>query len=641
MNTKKNFRYDINALRALAVIAVVIYHFKPNLLPGGFAGVDVFFVISGFLMTKIIFSGILENNFNLSTFFLSRIKRIVPPLLILCVFLVLFGWFFLSPIVYQELTNDIISSLLFVSNIAYWFQVDYFDPEALEKWLLHTWSLSVEWQFYIIYPLVIVAMRKFMSVNTMKKLVLAAAALSFIFCIIATYQWPNLAYYILPTRMWEMMLGGVAFLYPFSFKENIKKKIELFGLSLIISTFFFVSKDNSWPGYLALFPVLGAFLLIQAKSNGSLITNNIVSQKIGIWSYSIYLWHWPVVVAFYYFGLGTGMLISLVGIAISIGLGFLSFYYVEKNNFFKFKTLSIKNIIFTPFFLLTILFIGLSLNISLTKGYMSRLSKSHQDIVSEMIMPHRGVGFCFYDFNSIKGIEALPVKENICSLSSGEGLKILNFGDSYSGHYEPFWSSIGLEEDFLIHSLTTNWCYPSFKNGFTGPKSHKSYSQCLLNRQFLYENFLDYDVVILSAKWTSILHSDEVKELEILVNYISQYRKIIIMPSPTIWNVDIGRRFQSSLMSNLIRFDLYKYKNNIDDEVLKANDLLGKLTINKNVFFIEPDELFNENSLFNYKGKMVPYSLDGGHLSLIGSKAAFSKFNQSNSYYNLLKFIDK
>jgi peptidoglycan/LPS O-acetylase OafA/YrhL len=325
------FRKDINGLRAIAVIAVVLFHFNAAWMPGGFAGVDVFFVISGFLMTGIIFRGIEQENFSILKFYVARANRIIPALALLCMVLLVFGWFYLTPLDYSALGKHVGSSMGFLSNFTYWLEAGYFDTASHGKWLLHTWSLSAEWQFYMIYPLVLVAMRKFMPVKVMKATVLIGTVLGFIFCVIATYTWPNAAYYLLPTRAWEMMMGGVAYLYPIVLQEQRKKILEWFGLLLIIGSYFLISKENPWPGSLAFFPVFGAFLLIQAQRNDSFITGNVVSQKIGAWSYSIYLWHWPLVVGIYYFSLNE--IFIYLGILLSLLLGYLSNKYIEKLKF--------------------------------------------------------------------------------------------------------------------------------------------------------------------------------------------------------------------------------------------------------------------------------------------------------------------
>ncbi|QUM81035.1 acyltransferase [Moritella sp. 5] len=324
------FRKDVNGLRAIAVIAVVLYHFNASWLPGGFAGVDVFFVISGFLMTGIIFRGIEQDNFSILKFYVARANRIIPALAFLCLVLLIFTWVYLTPLDYKVLGKYVASSLGFFSNILYWKEIGYFDARAHQKWLLHTWSLSAEWQFYMLYPLTLVVMRKFISIKIIKSIIILGTVLGFIVCIVVTYAKPDPAYYLLPTRAWEMMVGGIAYLYPFTIKEERKRLVEWTGVALIFTSYLFFSKENPWPGYLAIFPVLGSFLIIQAQRNNSFITNNIVFQKLGEWSYSIYLWHWPLVVGIYYFSLNDEYV--YLGIALSTLLGFLSYKYIEKIN---------------------------------------------------------------------------------------------------------------------------------------------------------------------------------------------------------------------------------------------------------------------------------------------------------------------
>ncbi|MBG9997473.1 acyltransferase [Pseudoalteromonas sp. NSLLW24] len=325
------FREDINGLRAIAVIAVVLFHFNSSWMPGGFAGVDVFFVISGFLMTGIIFKGLEQEKFSILRFYVARANRIIPALSLLCFILLIFGWFYISPIDYEALGIHAASSMSFLSNIVYWRESGYFDVSSHEKWLLHTWSLSVEWQFYIIYPLVLVMLHKLISLRAIKLTILIGTILGFLFCVLATYKWSEAAYYLLPTRAWEMMIGGVAYLYPFNIKEKQKIPIEWTGITLIFGSYFLITKDTPWPGYLAILPVFGSFLVIQAQRNNSLITSNIIFNKLGSWSYSIYLWHWLIVVAISYFSLSRVYIYP--GILISVLLGFLSYKYVEKINF--------------------------------------------------------------------------------------------------------------------------------------------------------------------------------------------------------------------------------------------------------------------------------------------------------------------
>lgn len=325
------FRKEINGLRAIAVIAVVLFHYNADWLPGGFAGVDVFFVISGFLMTGIIFRGLEQKQFSLLKFYAARANRIIPALAVLCAALLVMGWLYLTPQDYKLLGKHVHASMLFISNNTYSGEVGYFAPISQEKWLLHTWSLSIEWQFYIIYPIILLGLSKLLSLKSLKITVALAACISFILGIVATFSEPNPAYYLFQNRAWEMMLGGVAYLYPFKLSEQKKKYWEALGIGLILCSYIFISKDTPWPGYLALVPVLGAFLLIQAQRQDSVLTANAPFQYIGKWSYSIYLWHWPIFVGINFFHFSQQAL--YIGMLVSIVLGFMSNKYIESIKF--------------------------------------------------------------------------------------------------------------------------------------------------------------------------------------------------------------------------------------------------------------------------------------------------------------------
>jgi len=488
------FRKDINGLRAIAVVAVVLFHFNASWMPGGFAGVDVFFVISGFLMTGIILRGIEQENFSILKFYVARANRIIPALAVLCLALLAFGWFYLNPIDYQALAKHAGTSISFVSNIAYWKESGYFDTSSHEKWLLHTWSLSAEWQFYIIYPLVLVAIRKLMPVKAIKTAILFGTFVGFIFCVIATYRWPTLSYYLLPTRAWEMMIGGVAYLYPFSLKEERKKLLEWFGTALIIGSYFFISKDSPWPGYLSLFPVLGSFLIIQAQRNDSVITSNIISQKIGAWSYSIYLWHWPLVVAIYYFALSDAFI--YFGIALSLLLGFLSNKYIEKINFRNDLIKIVDCLKCKPLYLAAIVLLTSS---AIYKFQPNEHLHPMQDTVLESFK--RGSYECF-DKDFLHSSNT-----SFCKITEGNR-KLFAVGDSHSYSSLPAIEIVAKERNFELTYAGYSGC-PPLINVYPKRADQNNKNCNLLNEKaikYIIDN--KYDYAFLAARWTYYTEGD-------------------------------------------------------------------------------------------------------------------------------------
>lgn len=327
----QNFRGDINGLRAWAVLAVVLYHFNVAGLGGGFAGVDIFFVISGFLMAGIVNSGVEQGRFSLISFYLARARRILPALIVLVAVLLLVGWFLLMPSEYQTLGRHARESLFFTSNLRYLREAGYFDISSHEKWLLHTWSLSVEWQFYLIYPLVLMALARLRAGRKMALMVHVLALLvSLILCVFLTASRPSQTFFLLPFRAWELLFGSVVFLIAGQLQLSVRQRFwsESLGIGLIVVTLMMVRADMNWPGGIALLPTIGAALVLLSARQGSLWTGSRLAQWVGTRSYSIYLWHWPLVVALIYFERQTPLWVG-GGIVASLLLGHLSYVWVE------------------------------------------------------------------------------------------------------------------------------------------------------------------------------------------------------------------------------------------------------------------------------------------------------------------------
>lgn len=335
MSSKRDsaFRTDINGLRAWAVMAVMLYHFGVPGFSGGFVGVDVFFVISGFLMTKIIIEGLDSSgrgtSFSLLAFYLARAKRILPALLVLCAVLLVLGWFALPSPDYRTLATHTLVSLAFLSNIKFWREAGYFDVASHDKWLLHTWSLSVEWQFYLLLPVGLVLLwNSFPHRRTATRFVSGLLVLSLVTSVIVTSYKPETAFYLLPTRAWEMLAGGLVFLIGPRPQNTSGHALELAGFGLILLSVT-TADAIAWPGYHAVLPVLGSSLVLIAARSQSCWTSHIAIQALGRWSYSIYLWHWPVVVALMYVEWASEPVAVTLGLGLSVMLGALSYRWVE------------------------------------------------------------------------------------------------------------------------------------------------------------------------------------------------------------------------------------------------------------------------------------------------------------------------
>lgn len=330
-----SFRKDINGLRAWAVVSVICYHFGILGFNGGFVGVDIFFVISGFLMTGIIINGIEKtgtSQFSLLQFYLARARRIIPALLVLCCILMVLGWFWLTAIDYKMLSTHVLSALGFLSNKRFWREAGYFDASSYDKWLLHTWSLSIEWQFYIILPVALLLLWK---IRPNRQWIIAIMALVFSASLMRSIALSpvdgNSSFYLLPTRMWEMLAGGLVFLLADKIKlTDIKRKaLELIGCLLLLYAIFFLSSADIWPGYLATVPVLGTALFLLANRSHSPLTATKIAQWLGNTSYSLYLWHWPFVVALHYAGLEKNLLAIGIALLLTLLLGYASYRWVE------------------------------------------------------------------------------------------------------------------------------------------------------------------------------------------------------------------------------------------------------------------------------------------------------------------------
>ncbi|WP_179187169.1 acyltransferase family protein [Sphingomonas sp. TZW2008] len=330
---ERGFRNDINALRALAASVVVLFHFHVAGFRGGFVGVDVFFVISGLLMTQIVERGVSRGSFSILGFYAARVRRIVPALATLCVFLVLVGLVALDPLTLAETARNAAASVLFVSNILYARQSGYFADASEANWLLHTWTLSAEWQFYMLYPIVLALVARW---EWLWRRRLAFVAIGCAVGLLATLwiasrstHLRDYAFFLLPTRAWEMLAGGVLALWAPRPSRAGSAALAIGGFVLILLSVFWLDDAVPWPSIWTLMPVLGAVAVLAADQRQARWATLPGMRSLGVWSYSLYLWHWPIVVAFVYAGCALIAPVIAIGVALSVVAAVLSYTLIE------------------------------------------------------------------------------------------------------------------------------------------------------------------------------------------------------------------------------------------------------------------------------------------------------------------------
>ena len=293
------YRPDIDGLRALAIIPVVLFHAFPTITPGGFVGVDIFFVISGFLISGIILQGMQRGRFSFAAFYRNRVKRLFPALLVVLAACFIFGWFFLLPDEYTQLGKHIVGAAAYIENFVVRREAGYFDTASYMKPLMHLWSLGVEEQFYLTYPLFLWLVWRFRS--RLLTILLLIGAASFCLNIWQVHHDPVAAFFLPQTRCWEFMMGGALAWWQMSKGDYVRPALgsafSIVGILLIAIAVFGIHEHDPFPGWRALLPASGAALLILGGPNAQINRRLLTAGPcvlIGLISYPLYLWHWPI-----------------------------------------------------------------------------------------------------------------------------------------------------------------------------------------------------------------------------------------------------------------------------------------------------------------------------------------------------------
>lgn len=593
----KQFRYDISFLRAISVIFVTLYHFKFSTFKGGFIGVDIFFVISGFLMTKIILDGFSKSNFKIWNYYSKRCKRIIPPLIFT---ILVFGLFltFILPTQLLNYSNNAASSVLFFSNIYYYLNTGYFDASSQYNFLLHTWSLSVEWQFYIIYPILLLIVKKYYLSNKIvfNYIFYSLFFLSLISMLILSKNNSSFSFYMFFTRAWEMIAGGIVFLNinrTEKLSKNIKNILFTFSILIICTSVYFFDNTIVWPSYLTLLPVISTALIIFLNLDYKIFHNKIV-KLLGDTSYSLYLWHWPIYVISLYFNFDTRLRFKIIGILISFLLAIFTFYIVEKRNF------NIKLILTSTITSFIILF-----NINYFSPYFFNKEKiSLNKFNNNYTYSQEGIS----QYNLYT--KHFSVEQNIRNYNfnfinfSNDKNNIILLGDSHAGMFSKSFEEIFLKKGINLIQLTAGGTFPK---EYTNPKDDTKKYFNYIFKNILSKNSHKIKLVIINVNYMAYSITDLNQNLNTLTDYLETNNlDYVFIGQNDVYQIDFPTYYY-----------LKKYYNKIDNNdnllVEKKNKYDKFLKSKLNSKYIELPNINKINK------KYTPYIYDTNHLTKYGT----------------------
>ena len=528
------YRAEIDGLRALAVIPVILYHAGLKLFGGGYVGVDIFFVISGYLITSIILAELDAGTFSLIHFYERRARRILPALFVVMFACLPFAWFWLIPQDMKSFSQSLVAVSAFTSNILFWKTSGYFDIATELKPLIHTWSLAVEEQYYVLFPPLLM-----LTWKLGKRWIIGLLAILFVISL-ACAQWlsvkdPSFAFYMLPTRGWELLIGAfIAFYYTHHTIKKHHHYIEqmggLIGLMLIAYAIFFYNDQTPFPSIYTLAPTIGAALIIIFATHKTVVGKLLGSKLflyIGLISYSAYLWHQPMFAFVRHRSLDEPSIYLMTALAISsFGLAYLSWRFIERP--FRNKYCFTRKQVFIFAAISSILFAGIGVVGHFSGGFPQRFN------YNTSIDYHWGK----YNrqFKCHLQDQTLLTSERDSECFTNKPKKILLWGDSHAASLYSGLHELTLNSEYGITQLTQNGCPPILNLKL------KNRENCdLINNDILkYIEANKFDIIVLHSAWNYYHHNDDLKyNLSKTINSIktkAPLSKIIVISTVPRWN---------------------------------------------------------------------------------------------------------
>lgn len=597
------YRPDIDGMRALAVLAVVIFHAFPTALPGGFTGVDIFFVISGYLISSIIFRKVDAAAFSFADFYGRRVRRIFPALVLTFLFTYIFGWFWLMPDEFSSLGKHIAASAGFVQNFALKSEQGYFDMATNLKPLMHLWSLAIEEQFYLVFPFLILGATRFRINLFWFVILMGVASLGANLYVVATN--PAKAYFLPHVRFWELLAGSfIAYLHGSKYAQladrlqQFRMPMSLSGIALIFMGLFIIEKNYSFPGWWAMLPVGGTALFIFAGPQ-AWINRFIFSSKpmvgIGLISYPLYLWHWPLLSFAHITEMGAPSVYFRLGaVLLAFVLAYMTYVFVEKPIRFGAKKKR------------STVFLVCAVSLAGLVGYATHFYKGFEDRMEKYAKIYKAAGEWKYPDNmTTETYEGI----NYYFRKTDRQERTLFIGDSNIEQYYP-----RIDELSDLDPKTTKSAI--FKTGggccpIPGYKFEDTHKHCrtLMEDAKQLSTIEDVDTVVIGSNWYGYMHKQYGTELyrEWLRN-LSDYIKGIVAQNKRVYivtNIPIGIELDPKYILNrsLLKYPLGISLREGGIEKSKLGDLYGqvqqdleKVALESGATIINPMDFLCENN---------------------------------------------
>ncbi|MCE5993430.1 acyltransferase [Pseudomonas sp. KCA11] len=631
------YRPDIDGLRALAVLAVVIFHFNKQWLPGGFVGVDVFFVISGYLITGIVARQLSAGEFRFTDFYLRRIRRIFPATAFMIFVTLLAGIALMLPADVNDLSGSALASLLSVANVYFWkyLDVSYFAASSDMVPLLHMWSLGVEEQFYLLWPACLFIAFAWGGRHWLVIVAVLVAIASFICGQLNLAADQKFAYYMLPSRAGELLIGAVTYFICQNSNYKIQRiyaeLMAVIGLVIVVWSLVTIRESNGFPGLISILPTIGVALLIAAGTFGPTVIGKLFSLRpivaIGLVSFSLYLWHWPVL-AFYRYAMGEPDLLGGgVCLVIIIVMTLFSYFFVEKP--FRHGGASAKALALSGLLVATCMLSGVALYFN---GVIQLLSPKGYAEALANIGNNTGPAFSYrYVCQVGAKPEFLSDKRCVVGDVSKEPRAIL-FGDSNAAHFMGYFKVLSEHYGFALRNIEHSSCPPfpdELSRKYTPPAAKNS---CVEFNRMVRSELSKYETVVLGASWHAYakepsFESDFRRTLKLLTD--SGKSVVIALRAPGFVGYD---RECSKKQLKIPFMSCEKQSSYVDKGDIAVNKLISDVARDyPRVTVFGLRNLICKNGTCSAYMNGIPLYYDEGHLSIPGSEMLGAEALRTNS----------